>query len=412
MTRSIVMWLITANRNDVVAYLRIIKSIEDRLDIKIDLKIVSWARLYDTLVNAFREGNQPDLFALGTTWVSTFSHLGFLEPVPSSLNLPNALAPWIQECACYDGVQYAVPYNVSPLMICARQQFLDENEIAPGDLKDFAGLYNSCVKIDQNYKAAGNTEHIPFSFQVKADMNIMHFFFSFLYATGWKFPAINAGEDFELNTEELYKIFKYMNSLLRLSGNVPQEVHLYYNALYDKFYNLGQSSLYLDYSVGTVSEIMRERLQGIKADKTISIYPIPQNSENGKIYLGGCMLAVAAASRNKELAWELVRCLLEDDAVELDALLSGNVPALNTSFWKKHGDSAEIHMLEQQIKRSASYPFHPLWRNVEENLMDGIYQSFLCFNHYEEGLTYSEIDKILTATTKKVRKLLDLSWEI
>lgn len=411
MTKPMVVWLITTNRSDVLTYHNIMKKLEIRSKMKIDLKIVSWVRLYDSLVKAFREGNQPDLFALGTTWVATFAHLGYLEPIPQNIGFPPAIAPWIEECTQYKGVQYAVPYNMSPLVMCAQQNILDQNHITREDLKDFAGLYNACQRIDRNFKTHGDYDHMPFLFLLKADVNMMHSFFAFLFKKGWKFPDIN-NTDSTIVTEGLYETFQYMNSLLCISGNIKKEMYLNYNNLYDKFYKTRQVTFYLDYSNRIVSDIMNERIKGIERDHSLALLPLPSQSQEGKNYLGGSMLAVSAESKNKEQAWDIIKYLTEDDTVEMNAMLSGDIPALDIPFWKKHGDDPTLQMLYNEMKNSISYPVHPLWRGIEVVLAEGIYRSFLSINQQTESEAYEEINGIISNTLKKIKEILDITWEI
>lgn len=406
-------WLTTAYvRNEISTNLDIFTRIAKKLNIQIDLKILPWDRVYNSLVRAFREGNAPDLFSLGSTWVSTFAHLGYLAPVPDDFNIAPPITTWIDDCAHYNGVKYAVPYSVSPYVIDVRNDLFSQYDIPYEATRTWDGFYQTCLDINKYHLDKGITDHVPFGFPIKPNTNTMHDFFAFLFKTGWNFPDIITKKQFTFSTGYFYDTLEYIIKLVEINQNRPDDLQVYFDSLYNQFFNDKQSTFLFEGCTQIISDVMKARIRGEEYNGRFGIIPIPYQQEGSKTLSGGCLFAVTESCRNKEMAWEVLRHFMSEENIELCVCNNGILPALNVPFWSTHKDEPLMSMLYNEIENSISYPFHPLWRNFEVILTEMIYKMFLQFFKPSSNKRYNALDTILKDANHSLQSLIKLSWEM
>lgn len=405
-------WMIsTFNNNDFPTFLKICREIQEDLGIDIDTKLISWNRAYDSLIQAFKDEKPPDVFVLGSTWVYTFSRLGYLAPVPHDLGIPPSIASWMDECATYSGVRYAVPWTINPLVLSTRKSYLEKYQIAPSDMSDWQSFYQVCSKISEEEKKA-SSNRIPFVFPVKPDLNTLHIYVTFMYKMGWNFPELTTGNKHIFDHRVFVEVFDYITRLMNLSSvKTTDDLHVLSRMLYDKFYYDGDCAFYIDSGNPVIAEMVSLLLQDKKYEGPFTLLPIPQNGLSARGYAGGGLFVVSSSCKEQELAWEVVKHFTSDGAVDSYTASRGNLPAFQCSFWEKYSDEPLIKMLYDEVKNSTSYPFHPLWRNIELIIANGIYNFFWQLNHSSQTNSQSEIKRIVDEMNATIYDLMQIIWE-
>jgi hypothetical protein len=102
-------WLISSNvAEESVLYKKLFRKLEEKLNIRAELRFLTWNRAYDTIIDAFKNNVGPDVFSLGTTWVHTLNYLGYIAPVPLTFKVKPCLAEWMKDCIESSGTNYAL----------------------------------------------------------------------------------------------------------------------------------------------------------------------------------------------------------------------------------------------------------------------------------------------------------------
>ena len=102
---------------------------EENPDIVVDQTTAKWENYYDFLTTAMAGGNAPDVAIIHMTAVPGFASQGALHPLDEALSevgmsSEDFLAvPW--ERSTYDGVQYAVPLDVHPLVFFYNRELFE-----------------------------------------------------------------------------------------------------------------------------------------------------------------------------------------------------------------------------------------------------------------------------------------------
>jgi len=58
-------WLISSNvAEESVLYKKLFRKLEEKLHVKVELRLLTWNRAYDTIIDAFKNNTGPDVFSL------------------------------------------------------------------------------------------------------------------------------------------------------------------------------------------------------------------------------------------------------------------------------------------------------------------------------------------------------------
>ena len=113
----------TIENVDLPYYQKQFRKFEEEYGASINLIQVSWNKAFSWLVNSFKEGEAPDVFQLGSTWVQTFARLGYLAPVPDYVFKP-VLADWMRKCCQWRGEWVGLPWHVDIRDLLVREDKL------------------------------------------------------------------------------------------------------------------------------------------------------------------------------------------------------------------------------------------------------------------------------------------------
>src|SRR5690554_717208 len=91
---------------------------EKKENVEIKTTFVSWNRAYENIIKAFKEGNEPDVLQIGTTWLRTIAHLGYLSKTPE-IKTRKPLTKWIEDCCFFQGERIGIPWLTDAVAIAA-----------------------------------------------------------------------------------------------------------------------------------------------------------------------------------------------------------------------------------------------------------------------------------------------------
>jgi len=402
-------WVMPSYTNSSTLSTKHIGFLENLLDIDVRVTFVSWREALREYYNLFKNSAPPDVIQIGTTWISTLSHMGYLDPVPEHLRDKSFLEPWIKEEAFFMKEMMALPWLIESPMLLARRDIVDLLKIKPDDLKTLNGFKDVCAKIYEAHTKDKERIPHPFAFSLRAETGKLHQLISWFWAMGYSLPDLNNMPETPFELDQLIPSLDYFKSLFIASHTTAEEVSASRQTLNDWFYSDGTYCFNVDhwYSV-TMS---------IASDNKTKIYPLEYDvfempsGANGPTPKGsGSMLGVSSLSMHKEKAWQAIDYLLSEAYLEERILLCGDTPAIETNFWKTYSENSSLKLIRQQIKNAKTYPKHPLWASYERVLNEGLTKLLWLYITAENSLP--ELNNTLKSMNRKFTELSNLAWEL
>ena len=381
------------------------KYLADHPGIKIELRVIPWSDSCPLIVNSLMSDDPPDLFQSGATWVGTLAHLGYLSPVPTGLIKSPTIAPWLNEIASLNGVQYGVPWLTECSCLLARFDIIELYGIDPDSLSTWEGFYEACSLIGQHCNENGQSPP-PFNFPCRPDYNTLHNATPWLRSGGWQIDIIDPSENQFLSHPSALAGWNYLSRLSKVNPLPTESYTLGQQEQEFGFFLEGQYAFYIGYWWRIV-----RRLTKHIPDFAFPIRPIPFPKGPGGMGSrgGGSALAVSSRSRQTELAWDLARYLTEDDFMREWVKVAGPVPAHDGIFWEQHKGDQDLEFLREQVQNAKPFPIHPLWHSVEKHLFKGVSNILW---HFAQGNGFDEkAIRFAEETDEHIQKMLELSWD-
>ena len=407
-SKKINFWIMsTFNSAEKKFYKKIFKDF--KLEFKADVQInrVSWSKAYSELVRSFKNNEAPDVFQLGTTWINTFAHLGYLAPKPEFVSR-KAITDWLHQRCCYRENTVAVPWNIAVKALLVHKKNFEKMDISLSDLKNRDYFYSICHRIKENRIVNSN---FPFgvTFPLKTNKTTLHIFTAWLFATGGTFPDLKKKPIPEkiLRSPDCINNFRSIIKLLKTTAQKKEytkfKKHMY--EVYKEF-EQGKQLFYLgDWQLRSQNEDWEER--------PYSILPIPApEGENIHNKGGGSVLCVSSTSSSPNLSWELVKKITSDKYLDLWMEITGRLPAFQTNMWNKRFDEKMVQKAYENILKSNGYPCHPLWGKIEDVLNEGITNYiWKILNSSSPGAKINEQHPILKKADRQAARILQYSWD-
>lgn len=407
MERTLEIWLIvTSNENEVLEYLHWkIDGFQIDNNLKIKIKFITWNRAYESLIKAYKNDNAPDIIQVGTTWLHTLIHMGYVEKVPDYVNIRESFSENINNICTYNGDHYAAPWIFESIALAARRDYMEELNIKDSDLYTWEGFSQVCREISR--KREENPElPKPLSFPLRAESDTLNRFFAMLWAGGWEFPEID-GKPQILTDSKVVEHIAYLADLLQICDISDKERERHPYQLTDDFYIHGKYVFYIGVWQGVIKDIIHRKDESGKGDYRYEILPFPGRS--GSItpsFGGGSVLAVSSRSQEKELAWNLVELLISDDFINGWISVADRVPAFAVDFWQEPYRDERIKIMYEQAMKSRTYPAYPSWTTIESILSTGVAQSLWELIDKGSSRIDDKVYNILRKTDESIEELL------
>src|SRR5690554_5569606 len=123
------------------------EQVGSKLGVTIEYETISWYHAPDIISERLKSDNPPDLFQLGSTWVSAYANIGFLDQVPSSFPEYEPLADWLEEICISEGEKICLPWLADTIMLFANRKHILHMHIDEKDLSTTEGLLETCHNI-------------------------------------------------------------------------------------------------------------------------------------------------------------------------------------------------------------------------------------------------------------------------
>ncbi len=403
-------WIIISSKEPkVLSYLKnkFIK-FEDKHNVRIQFEFVTWDRVYTALINAFKNNTAPDILQLGTSWVSTFAYMGYLDQVPNNLTIKPSINEGINRICQYNGIQCAVPWISDTIIMAGRKDYMSQLGISQKDVKDFQAIKDLAKELIERKKDDPSIPK-PMSIAIKAERDTIQRFFSMIWTQGWEFPTLEEIPGEIVTDPLIIDTIKYFSDLKMTCDSSTEELEKHPYQVNEEFYLHGSSVFYIGSWYGVVEQINNNK-QGEQSTNKYIVLPYP--SLNGKTasYGGGSVLAVSSRSKQKEKAWKLVEYLISDDFMRTWIDEMNNVPAFMDKFWQKRFKDERVQLMYEQTINSTVYPPHPAWLAIENQIIKGVGYTLLDLIKQKNTEITKESYTLLKKTDKNIKKILKLYW--
>ncbi len=186
-------WIVISsiNSNALVYLKKAFSKFKSENNIEIQIEFVTWERIFTALVEDFKNGTGPDVLQLGTSWIRTFAHMGYLDKVPNHIDVKPSINPGINNLCQYADEQYALPWLVDTIIMAGRNDYMSNLGICKSDVKDWQGLKKVIEEIMVKKKENSNLPN-PLSISFNPGLDSIQRIFSILWSKGWDFPDLNS----------------------------------------------------------------------------------------------------------------------------------------------------------------------------------------------------------------------------
>lgn len=381
--------------------------LQTKLKMTIHLRILTWRNVLSTLISEFKEGEGPDVFQLGSTWVNTFAQLGYLAPMPEGITLPKPIAPWMNAVCRYQSTSIAIPWVAETIMILANRTHLKDAGIAIDSFDSPAQWTQVCDQLCHLYKRSF-PERIPLLLSLRPDFGRLHILSGFLRAYGCDFPDMHEVKGPILDLASLEAAFTYLKRLFQ-AGHMDKYLAFQHPApIYDAFYQQRIATF-------TASQPWPAVIYALNPEE-ISAYPykalpIPAGPAGHAPWGGGSMLCVSSKSSQPEVAWQAALELTSDHFMEASAHLGGIMPAFHCPFWEEAQQNEQLSLLYQELCQSRHYPKHPLWMPFERIFSEGL-SSLLWQYLYSEEPFSALFDRIVRPMEERILHIHRFAWGV
>ncbi|MFW6237873.1 MAG: hypothetical protein ACOC5A_01400, partial [Halanaerobiales bacterium] len=334
---------------------------------------------------------------LGTTWVNTFAHLGYLSRVPASIFRP-AITGWLNDICTYESKHVAQPWFMEIRSLLIREVYLQKLNLSP-EIVSCQEFMNLCREIAEKQRNKWEERILPFAFSVRPESELLHRVISWHLTKGRCLPELAQGNNRILSSTSCKKTLDFVSRLVRVSRISPEELQRHPYKLYMGF---------VEGSYMFFQGAWEIRLPDSVNTSDYGLVPMPVSDNEPQYWGGGSVLAVSAASREKELSWRLIKFITEDEMMESWVKYSNDLPAFSCDFWDKYSHIENVKLAHKQAINSISYPVHPLWASIEKGLSTGLSNYF--WHRFIEGSGKNKLDRVLEEADARIRNLLKFSW--
>ncbi len=292
-----------------------------RPDVKVRLIIHPWSLAWNRFMEVIKGRNvksTPDVLQVGTTWVTTLNYLGALEKVPAEAGLEDANGGNVG-----DSDAQCVPWFVDIRVLYYRKDLFQKFGVDPRWLEDWKGFNRACAEIQKAIQKGGLGNIIaPLAIPGQKPGVLMHDLAPWVWQAGADFGGDEAGETnltqaaFQQGCQFYFDLVA--NGYMPIPNSAVPPGNFFTGHYAMQFTGSWPVDSYLN-PAGPYAN--SEVANGF------AVAPLPAGPHGRATFLGGSNLGVAAASHNKEVAWDFIKFLNEPARQIRHARTIGALPA-------------------------------------------------------------------------------------
>ncbi|MFF7800457.1 extracellular solute-binding protein [Streptomyces olivaceus] len=327
------------------------KEFETKTKAKVKFEVQQWNGIQQKLTTALSEENPPDVFEIGNTQTPAYAKTGGLADLA---DLKSSVgADWtesINESSVFDGKQYAAPWFVANRVVVYNKKIWADAGIKelPKTRDEF---YDALKTVGE--KTDAEPIYLP-------GQNWYHFVglaigegAELVKKDGDKYVS-NLGDPKIAAATETYKKFQALSQAPKDKDEAtPQQGEVFAKGKTGAFIGMGwETGIAIEANPAIEKDIGYFTIPGPSADK-------PEG-----VFLGGSNLAVAAGSKNQDLAKEFLKIALSDQNEGALAKANGVIPNKDALQTNLKGNAA-AEAAAPAVAGGGTTPLIPEWAAVE-----------------------------------------------
>ncbi len=338
--------------------------------VKVEIQYIPWLSGQQKFITSIAGGVAPDVAEMGSTWNGQFADMGALEPMDRYVDqwgYRDDFSPGLVESATLDGKLYGAPWYAGARGLIYRKDWFKEAGLeAPKTWDEFL---QAAKVLTKDTDKDGKIDRYGFALQG----NGRHTWLPLIWQNGGEIAVRKDGKWVSaIDQPAAVEALKWFTELLTRYKVTP-EASVTWGALEARqAFALGKAAMFIEGSWG-LEPILKSNpdLEG-----KIGVAMMPRGKKDGSSFAGGSNLVIFKQSKNKELAAEYVKMLLQpknliDFAKEVK-FFPGRV-----STYDIYKNDPVLKVFADQMKAARSYPATPAWGAVEKSVVTNMIQEML-----------------------------------
>ncbi len=327
--------------------------------ITVDVQGIPWGQAHEKLMTAAAGGTLPDVFQVGTTWMSQFSALDVFEPLNDRIQNSQVVSEdkffhgsWVTNV--FNGQVQGLPWYADTRILFYRQDLVEAAGYRkiPEDWYAFQELGNKLIQKD----ASGQTTR--YGMDVRAAG--IFFFLASLWQNGASVlneqmqPALNTAE--AIQAIEYYQAF-FTEGIAPLIGQQGTELI--------KNFEAGQVCMFAG-GPWTVEEIHRYA-PDVASKLGTSMLP---GKKQRTSFIGGSNMVIYKGSKHKDQAWKFLEYLSRPEVQMRWYQIAKALPA-NLETWEDEQLQQDpvLRTFGEQMRDAQSPPNIPQWEEISGEIL-------------------------------------------
>jgi N,N'-diacetylchitobiose transport system substrate-binding protein len=325
--------------------------------VKITYQKQQWNGILDKLTTALASNNPPDVIELGNTQTAKFASAGALADLSGKVsdlggqNWQKALT----ESGAWEGKQYGIPFYAANRVVIYRT-----------DLFKAAGISQPPASLDEwiadGKKLATASKDSKFMPLYLPGQN-WYFLASLIWDRGGDL-AVKQGDTWKgsVDTAEAQAGIADYQNLFKSLSKAPADAD---EATPQQFEVMAKGNVGM--IVGAPWELNSVAGAAPKLKNKLGAFPIPGHTSGqpAPVFLGGSNLAVAAGSKNQDLAYDWLKLLAGEKYQTRLAKENGVIPNSSTLAETVLGDNPVLSAMAKGAQNGRITPNDPSWAGVE-----------------------------------------------
>lgn len=339
--------------------------------VKVEIQYIPWMSGQQKFITSIAGGVAPDVAEMGTTWNPQFAEMGALDEMDKYVGqwgYRDDFAPALVESATLEGKLYGVPWYAGARGLMYRKDWFKEAGLeAPKTWEEFL---QAAKVLTRDTDKDGKVDQYGFALQG----NGQHTWQPLIWQNGGEIAVKKDGKWVStLDQPAAVEALKWYVELLT-KYKVAPEGSVTWNALNARqAFALGKAAMLIEGPWG-LPAILKSNpdLEG-----KIGFALMPRGKKSGASFAGGSNLVVFKQSKNKELAADYVKFLIQPkNLIEWGKQINFFPGRLST--YDAYKDDPVLKAFAEQMKTARSYPATPAWGIIEKQaLMTNMIQAML-----------------------------------
>lgn len=356
-------------------------------NIDLIVTVIDWGSAWSKITTAATSGTGPDICQLGTTWVGTVTSMGALvdltDWVKNDLGT-DKFVPNVLPTGGIAGNFTSVPWIIDARALFYRKDIFDKLGIKPQDMNDWSGfekvlkkIYDAYVVSDENANLyfgeeakkleskQGYFRVYPIGVPGKNDWNVIYNFDPWIWSAGGDWLTSD-NKPFNNAKEILDGIIFYTSIAKKYTTKSCLELN---SSQVETWFANGRFAI-IPSGAWTVRNLTLPPEKGgfnnLPVASKFGVVHYPEGPKGRYTFLGGSNFVIFKSCKYPQIAWKVIKYLLEKKQ-QLDyAKNSGFLPATIDSYNDPYFDkNPHLKVFKETVKYGRVHPCIPLWGPAE-----------------------------------------------